>query len=125
MTELVRGRSSLLTRRFSSAASRETLVSMIRLRPFLAPALFVAPGMLLYLVFIVWPMLQAVAMSVFDYKAVAGATSEFLGLANYVRALNAPRVWLRLSNSGIYMLFAVPPQNALGLGVALLLCVLL
>ena len=94
---------------------------MTRLRPFLAPALFVAPGMLLYLVFIVWPMLQAVAMSVFDYKAVAGATSEFLGLANYVRALNDPRVWLSLSNSGIYMLFTVPPQIALGLGVALLL----
>src|SRR3569623_1825441 len=121
MTELVRGQSSQLTRRFSSAASRETLVSMTRLRPFLAPALFVAPGMLLYLVFIVWPMLQAVAMSVFDYKAVAGATSQFLGLANYLRALNDPHVWLSLSNSGIYMLFTVPPQITLGLGVALLL----
>jgi len=121
MAELVRGQSSRLTRRFSSSASRESFWSMTRLRPYLAPALFVAPGMLLYLVFIVWPMLQAVAMSVFDYKAVAGATSEFLGLANYARALNDPRVWLSLSNSGIYMLFTVPPQIALGLGVALLL----
>ncbi len=122
MTELVRGQSSpALARRFSSEASRERVPPMHRLRPFLAPALFVAPGMLLYLAFIVWPMLQAVAMSVFDYKAVAGATSDFIGLSNYLRALNDPRVWLSLTNSGIYMLFTVPPQIALGLGVALLL----
>ena len=47
--------------------------------------------------------------------------STFIGLANYIRALNDPHLWLSLSNSGIYMLFTVPPQIALGLGVALLL----
>lgn len=94
---------------------------MDRVRPNLAPALFIAPGMLLYLAFIAYPMLQAVVMSFFDWKAVAGATSIFLGLDNYTRALTNPRNWLSLSNSGIYMLFTVPPQIALGLGVALLL----
>jgi len=91
------------------------------LRPFLAPALFIAPGFLLFSAFILYPMGQAVLMSLFDWQVVAGATSTFVGLANYVRALDDPQLWLSLSNSGVYMLFTVPPQIALGLGIALLL----
>lgn len=94
---------------------------MDRLKPYLAPALFIAPGMLLYLGFIVYPMGQAVITSFFDWKIVAGAQSVFIGAANYVRAFNDQRAWLTLSNSGVYMLFTVPPQIALGLGIALLL----
>lgn len=94
---------------------------MDRLKPYLAPALFIAPGMLLYLMFIVYPMGQAFITSFFDWKIVAGAQSVFVGAANYVRAFNDARAWLTLSNSGVYMLFTVPPQIALGLGIALLL----
>lgn len=94
---------------------------MDRVRPYLAPALFVAPGMLLYAAFILYPMAQAVVMSFFDWKVVAGATSTFLGFGNYARALTDLRNWLSLTNSGVYMLFTVPPQIALGLAIALLL----
>jgi multiple sugar transport system permease protein len=90
-------------------------------RAYLAPALFVAPGFLLYAVFVLYPMAQAVLMSVYDYKVVAGAVSTFIGATNYIRAFTDAHLWLSLSNSGIYMLFTVPPQIALGLGVALLL----
>ena len=87
----------------------------------MTPALFIAPGFLIFTAFILYPMAQAVLMSLFDWKVVAGATSTFLGLANYDRALHDSHLWLSLSNSAIYMLFTVPPQIALGLGVALLL----
>jgi multiple sugar transport system permease protein len=119
MTDLVRdASSSKLARRL---ASREAGGAMKLWRTYLPPALFIAPGFLLFLVCIVYPMLQAIQMSFFDWKLVAGAASTFLGLDNYVRAFNDPRFWLALSNSGIYMAFTVPPQIALGLGVALLL----
>jgi multiple sugar transport system permease protein len=90
-------------------------------RSSLAPALFVAPGFLVFAIFVLYPMAQAVLMSVYDYKVVAGAVSTFIGLTNYARAFSDEHLWLSLSNSGIYMLFTVPPQIALGLGVALLL----
>ena len=122
MTDLVRAASSVtIARRPSSGASRDMGWGMQGLRKYLAPALFVAPGFLIFTAFILYPMLQAVLMSLFDLKVVAGATSTFLGLANYVRALNDPHLWLSLSNSALYMLFTVPPQIALGLGIALLL----
>jgi ABC-type sugar transport systems, permease components len=70
---------------------------------------------------IVYPIVQAVQMSFFDWKIIGSATSEFLGLGNYIRAFQDEHFWLSLSNSGIYMLFTVPPQIVLGLAVALLL----
>lgn len=116
MTDLVRRTGSAELSR-----SRATGGAMTAWRAWLPPALFIAPGFLIFLVCIVYPMLQAVEMSFFDWKLVAGATSTFLGLDNYIRAFNDPRFWLALSNSGLYMAFTVPPQIVLGLAVALLL----
>lgn len=116
MTDLVRHAVSA-----ELARSRAAGGAMKVWRTWLPPALFIAPGFLVFLVCIAYPMLQAVEMSFFDWKLVAGATSTFLGLDNYVRAFHDPRFWLALSNSGIYMAFTVPPQIVLGLAVALLL----
>lgn len=87
----------------------------------LTPYLFLAPGFLLFLGLIVYPMLRAFQMSLYDWNVVAGAVSRFTGLDNYVKAYHDPVFWRALANSGVYMAFTVPPQVALGLGVALLL----
>lgn len=92
-----------------------------RLRAGAVPYLFLAPGVILFAVFIVWPALQALHMSFYDWKIVAGAISRWVGLDNYARAVQDPHFWLSLSNSGIYMLATVAPQMALGLAIALLL----
>jgi len=94
---------------------------LARFRPLLAPALFIAPGFVLFVVAILYPMVQAFQISLYDWKIIAGATSTFIGLDNYIRAFNDPVFWLSLSNSGIYMAFTVPFEIAFGLGVALLL----
>jgi len=60
-------------------------------------------------------------MSVYDWNILLATASEFIGLENYLRAIQDDRFWLSLSNSGVYMLFTVPPQIILGLGVAMLL----
>jgi len=94
---------------------------LTRFRPLLAPALFIAPGFLLFVVAIIYPMLQAFQISLYDWKIIAGATSTFIGADNYIRAFNDPVFWLSLANSGIYMAFTVPFEIAFGLGVAMLL----
>ena len=95
--------------------------TMRTLRTYAAPALFVAPGLLLYVLFIVYPMLQALVMSLTDGQIVAGTQTAFVGLANYARLIADDHIWLALTNSAVYMVFTVPPQIALGLGIALLL----
>jgi multiple sugar transport system permease protein len=107
--------------RRSFGASRASGDDRPQASSLLAPALFIAPGFLVFAAFILYPMTQAALMSLFDWKVVAGATSIFLGLGNYARALSDGHLWLSFSNSAVYMLFTVPPQIALGLGVALLL----
>ncbi|WP_294981106.1 carbohydrate ABC transporter permease [uncultured Microbacterium sp.] len=92
-----------------------------RRKPNLTPWLFLAPGLVLFGLFILYPIVQALQMSLFDWNILRGAASEFIGLDNYVRALQDDRFWLSLSNSGIYMLFTVPPQIILGLLIAMLL----
>ena len=85
------------------------------------PYLFLAPGLLLFLILIIYPMLRAFQMSFYDWNVIAGATSKFIGWANYRTAYHDPVFWRAAVNSGFYMLLTVPPQIVLGLLVASLL----
>lgn len=87
----------------------------------LAPYLFLAPGVILFAVTILYPITQAVQMSFFDWKIVGSAASEFLGFDNYARAFQDEHFWLSLGNTAFYLVATVLPQIVLGLLVALLL----
>ncbi|MFC2556417.1 MAG: carbohydrate ABC transporter permease, partial [Pauljensenia sp.] len=86
-----------------------------------APYLFLAPGMILFALCILYPMVRSGQMSFYDWNIVKGSNSDFVGLDNYVKAFHDPSFWTGLGNSGIYMLLTVPPQIVLGLAVAMLL----
>lgn len=100
---------------------RKRTMTLARIRGGAVPYLFLAPGVVLFVWAIVYPALRALNMSFFDWKIVAGAISRFVGLDNYIRAIDDGHFWLSLVNSGVYMLFTVPPQIVLGLLVAMLL----
>lgn len=109
-------------RRAAPAAPRPRATALRqRRRSSLTPYLFILPGALLFGTFILYPIFQAAQMSLYDWNILRGAASEFIGLDNYLRAFEDDRFWLSLGNSGIYMLFTVPPQIVLGLAVAMLL----
>ncbi|HJB10773.1 MAG TPA: sugar ABC transporter permease [Candidatus Brachybacterium merdavium] len=50
-------------------------------------ALFLGAPLLLYILFVVWPVLQAIFYSLTNWRGLA-ATPEFIGLDNYVRLFN-------------------------------------
>jgi multiple sugar transport system permease protein len=75
----------------------------------------------LFAVTVVYPITQAVQMSLYDWRIIGGATSEFLGLENYARALGDEHFWLSFGNTVFYLVATIPPQIVLGLLVALLL----
>jgi multiple sugar transport system permease protein len=83
--------------------------------------LFVLPGLLLYLIFIIYPMAKALQMSFYKWSIVPGNPSKLVGLANYAHALQDPVVKLSLRNTIVYTLITVPGQMILALAVALLL----
>src|SRR5919201_3451953 len=87
----------------------------------LTPYLFLAPGMALFGLVMLYPIARAFQMSLYKWNILPGAASQFLGLHNYGRALHDPVFWRALENSGAYMAVTVPAQIVLGLLVALLL----
>lgn len=101
---------------------RATRRSLHRRRGWAAtPYLFLLPGFALYGVVLLYPIARAFEISLYDWKILPGAVSEFVGLSNYTRALHDPVFWRALVNSSAYMAVTVPAQIALGLVVAVLL----
>ncbi len=92
-----------------------------RLRQFLGALPFVLPGFVLIVLFVVYPLLRGVQMSLYQWNLMAPAQSIFIGLDNYTRAFGDPTFWIAARNTGLYAAVTVPLQMVLGLAAALLL----
>ena len=79
-----------------------------------------APTLLVFTVFVVWPLLDSFRYSVTDWN---GLTSEpkFVGLANFAKVLSDPEFFRAIANSAIWIVAALIFPTLLGLVLALLL----
>lgn len=93
----------------------------LHLRKRLTPYLFLLPGMVFMLVWLVYPMGHALLISLRDWKVVPGQPSPFVGLANYLQAFDDPLFRLALRNTTLYAGVTVAGQLILGTAAALLL----
>jgi multiple sugar transport system permease protein len=80
---------------------------------------FTAPFLLLYALFLVWPVLLGLKMSLGDDN-IAGTDSRFVGLDNYAEALRDPEVWSSLWHTVWFTLLSTVPLVVTGLVLALL-----
>lgn len=83
--------------------------------------LFILPGIALFVVFVLGPMAYSLRISLFDWNIVRSEDSEWVGLANYMRALGDSTFRRAVVNTFAYTAITVPAQLILGTGVALLL----
>ena len=90
----------------------------------LAPWLFLAPGLFMFTVYVLWPIVQSVTLSFYDWNGLYGPNGEFkgtfVGLANYRELGTDPAfetsLWNNLKWLVLYML-ALP----IGLFIAIFL----
>ncbi len=88
----------------------------------LLPALiFLLPGLVLFVLFFLGPMLYSLRISFFEWKIVHPDQSVFVGFRNYQRALSDPIFQRAILNTLAYTVITVTVKMILGLGVALLL----
>ena len=88
----------------------------------LIPALiFLLPGLVLFAVFFLGPMLYSLRISFFEWKIVHPEQSVFVGLENYQQALSDSIFRRAILNTLAYTVITVLAKLILGLGVALLL----
>src|SRR5574341_2177399 len=85
----------------------------------LAPSLFLAPYLAVFLPFFLLPALFSAVVSLTNWKIVG--TPAFVGLQNYARLLKDPLFSTALKNTVVYTLVIVPVMALLGLALALLL----
>ena len=86
----------------------------------MAIALFLLPALILYLVFVVFPIVQAVIFSLFKWNGLKPLT-DFVGLGNYLRALADPIFQGAVSHNVAIILLSVIIQIPFALGLALVL----
>src|SRR6266508_6784150 len=88
----------------------------------LIPALiFMLPGLALFVLFFLGPMLYSLRISFFDWKIVHPERSVFVGFENYQHALSDPIFQRAILNTLAYTVITVVVKLVLGLAVALLL----
>jgi len=78
--------------------------------------LFLAPFLLFFVMFVVYPMFMCVYTSFFD--ATMGRDDIFVGFDNYVTLFNDPVFWTALWNTLIIVVVSVPVTCAFSLWVA-------
>jgi arabinosaccharide transport system permease protein len=66
----------------------------------LAPFVFLAPFMIIFLLFRVWPLLQAVEMSFENVRGLQN--NEWVGLENYQSVFDTERFWTSMVNTFVY-----------------------
>lgn len=98
---------------------------MLRMSPrtqkLIIPYLFLLPAILLFLVFMVYPLLKGLQISFYHWSIAPNRPSTFIGLKNYVQAFHDPLVGTALKNTLIYTLVTVPGQMILAMLAALLI----
>lgn len=90
-------------------------------RPQFMPYLLLAPAMIVTLLIVFLPMLQAVFTSFYDLVLFKPNASRFVGFGNYLKLFKDPVFWTALGNTVKWIGLTVPLQMGLGLITALLL----
>jgi multiple sugar transport system permease protein len=82
--------------------------------------LFLAPFLVLYLLFTVGPALYGLVMSFFHTSMVSEGLGEFAGLSNYAEAVTSSDFWSAMWHTIWFTILTTPPLIALALVFALL-----
>lgn len=81
---------------------------------------FVLPFLLFYVVFLIWPFLSGLWMSLFNWSITGNGSTDFLGLGNYQELFSDPIFWKSLGVTVLFTLISTPLLVLIGLGLALL-----
>ncbi|WP_246617900.1 carbohydrate ABC transporter permease [Rhizobium populisoli] len=87
----------------------------------LLPYLLLAPAVVVTVVIVFMPMVQAVFTSFYDLILFRPNASKFVGFGNYGKLFSDPVFWTALWNTIIWIGLTVPLQMGLGLMTAVLL----
>jgi multiple sugar transport system permease protein len=98
-----------------------TALSKFRLRRYVPPYIFIAPALVLLVIFRLLPIIQSAQLSLTEFKIINPALSTFVGLKNYAQLIQDKYVGEALLNTLYYSVGSVVPGLFLSLLVALII----
>ncbi len=90
------------------------------LRAWRVAGLFMLPALALYALFVLFPIVQAARFSLYDWNGLE-PLDQFIGLANFERALTDPVFLGAVSHNAFIVLMSLAVQIPFALGLALML----
>ncbi len=82
--------------------------------------LFATPFLLLYILFLIGPVLIGIVISLFNTATVKSGVGNWVGTANYAATLQSSAFWQSMWHSVLFTLLTVPPLILLSLLFAIL-----
>ncbi len=92
-----------------------------RTQKLIAPYIFFLPGLALFTLFMIYPLVKGFQMSFYHWAIMPGKASTFIGLDNYLHAFQDPIVGVAFRNTLVYALVTVAGQMILAMVLALVL----
>lgn len=86
-----------------------------------AAYMFVAPAVILLVVFMLVPIIYTYYYSAFQYQVMRPNAITFVGLSNYLKLFKDADFWLSLKNTFYFTVIVVPVQCTLALALAMLI----
>lgn len=90
------------------------------------PYLFILPHLLVFGAFLAWPFFYGLYISLFNFDFLRPDRRPFVGLQNYLNLFTPGSIqfddfWRAMSNTGVFILYSVPPLVVVGLVLAVIL----
>jgi ABC-type sugar transport system permease subunit len=82
---------------------------------------FIAPWLIVYTIFGLYPLVLSFFLTYFNYSFVNPGDQSFVGIGNWMRGLGDPLFWKGIVNIGINQFIFIGLKNGLGLLIAALL----
>jgi raffinose/stachyose/melibiose transport system permease protein len=103
----------------SATSARPSVGSRLTTK-WLTVGLFLLPALALYVVFVLFPVVQAGHYSLFKWNGL-GPLTDFVGLQNYVKAFNSDSFHIAVSNNLLIIVLSLAIQIPFSLALAVLL----
>lgn len=85
-----------------------------------AAVVFLAPAMVMLMIWFLYPMIQSFFISFQDYNYMHRDKAVFVGLDNYINIFNDPEFYTALKHSLLFVVITVPIQTFISLLLAIM-----
>lgn len=85
----------------------------------IAPWFYLAPAAMTIVLWIYWPLVDALRLSFYQWNMLPGSPMTFVGWENYANIFALPKFWQAIRNTGIYILGLIPLAVLIPLAAAI------